>query len=415
MDFRIAEVLSMLAHSGKSGRLEVSGGAWEGRVWLESGRITAADSLGDSEVDVAVFNLTRLEGDGSFSFDVEGPENPSSEAGRSVEEVLEKAEELGHIWREVVAVLPSRQIGLDLSEELSEDEVHLSSAEWRIISAVSSTGWFGGVAERMHQGEFSLSLAVKKLIDRGMIVVNYDRAVPIAPAPADVVPRASSLQRREDDLAEPRTGSSSGHSETEESNDRASELVSVSSATTVAGSRTREPWVRSDRSGVHEPAQDLSAPEMSVAREAERSPISSGPGKGVWSLPVAPRSASSQRPPAPLVDPSTVDDDLRAAVVLHKKDAEAQADLFVEPASAADANEAVELLLRRHGDTGSTLDRADERDVEEPEGEMEPALGEDSSEAEEESRDGEASRSGRPSGGGRMADRNALMRELRDL
>ncbi|MGH9103242.1 MAG: DUF4388 domain-containing protein, partial [Acidimicrobiales bacterium] len=175
VDFTIGEVLAMIAASRKTGLLAVTGGSWDGRVWFEGGGIVAADSLGDSDVDIAVFNISRLRGPAGFGFEISSDLPPQGGNPRPVEEVLARAEDLGHLWREVVATLPSRQVGLELSTQLRDAEVTLSAAEWELVTAVAGTGWLGGVAGLLSQGEFSLSLAVKGLVDRGLVVVRPDR------------------------------------------------------------------------------------------------------------------------------------------------------------------------------------------------------------------------------------------------
>jgi hypothetical protein len=135
--FALPDVLRLLAGTGKSGRLEVSGPSGWGEVVLSEGTITSgaveraphATDAGD-----VVFEMLRFDG-GSFTFDeVDGA---GGAEGTDVDEAIEAAQALVVEWAEVETVVPSMDAWLGLHPELQASSIHLSAEQWRAIVAIA--------------------------------------------------------------------------------------------------------------------------------------------------------------------------------------------------------------------------------------------------------------------------------------
>ena len=80
--FAIADVLRLLAATNKSGRLQVQGVSRAGTVWVDSGKVLAAESPNTpherATADV-VFQLLRIDR-GSFRFELDRAPGPAGRA-----------------------------------------------------------------------------------------------------------------------------------------------------------------------------------------------------------------------------------------------------------------------------------------------------------------------------------------------
>jgi hypothetical protein len=131
--FALPDVLALLASTAKDGELHVTGGASDGRVWLEGGRIVAADTGTSTDVvDVLVGLLRQEAGEFAFHADERAP-RPGSPV--EVAAVLEQAGARVGEWQEVEGVLPSETAVLTLVPE-APGAVRLSKDQWAAVVAV---------------------------------------------------------------------------------------------------------------------------------------------------------------------------------------------------------------------------------------------------------------------------------------
>ena len=117
--FPLADVLSLLAATAKSGRLEVQAATGTGELWLRRGNLIGGAASASPHVeqpDEVVYELLRL-GGGLFHFDDievddEGPEMSATDA-------ITRAEALVAEWSAIESVVPSVWSSLALRAELS--------------------------------------------------------------------------------------------------------------------------------------------------------------------------------------------------------------------------------------------------------------------------------------------------------
>ena len=108
----LLDVLRLLAATNKSGRLQVQGVSRAGTVWVDSGKVLAAESPNTPhERDMAdvVFQLLRIDR-GSFRFELDrAPAQPGDPV--EIETALNDAEGMLGEWRELEHVVPSVEEG----------------------------------------------------------------------------------------------------------------------------------------------------------------------------------------------------------------------------------------------------------------------------------------------------------------
>ncbi len=192
--FSLPDVLRLLATTSKTGRLRIEGDRGQGSVWLTGGGIVDADAdraIDGTPTDEVIFELLRF-GSGSFAFD--GDDKPTQATDpEEVDAVLRRANSLLSEWSELETVVPSLEHEVNLSNDLSVDEVTINADRWRSLVAVASGRTVGELATSLRLTELGVSRAVRDLVDLGVAEVDS----PGTTEPAQRPPAASrDLPRR---------------------------------------------------------------------------------------------------------------------------------------------------------------------------------------------------------------------------
>jgi hypothetical protein len=183
--FALADVLRLLASTGKTGRLALDGDRGRGEVVVVDGGVTGVDL-----VDVArsgagpeegLFELLRFEiADFVFEADdaVRGGEHHGS---WPVDGLLDQAERLLAEWREIESVVPSGRAWLTLRPSLHGDHITIGADTWPVLVAVGSGTAAAALAEALSATELAVGRQVRALVELGALEVAPE--APLAPAP----------------------------------------------------------------------------------------------------------------------------------------------------------------------------------------------------------------------------------------
>ncbi len=184
--FAIADVLRLLAATSKSGRLHVQGASRAGTVWVDGGRILAAESPSTPHVEGPVdvlFQLLRF-GRGSFRFELDKqPAKPGEPL--EIDSALGDAESMLAEWRELEANIPGPDAWVQLAGSLREPSVTLEAEEWTTLVAVSGGRTVAQIGDVLETGELKTARALARLLELSLIGVS-------AKAPAGAVRSISS-------------------------------------------------------------------------------------------------------------------------------------------------------------------------------------------------------------------------------
>src|SRR3954447_23240696 len=174
-DLALPDVLGLLASTRKSGQLHVNGEGGDGRIWMDDGKVVAADAgVGGDAVDT-LFELLQLS-EGSFVF-AAGVSPASPDVPRAVEPLLAEATARIEEWREVAAVVPSLETRVTLVPEAPTSPVIIEADQWQVLVAAADGGTVGAVAQALDLGRFAACRSVKGVVDAGLLRVVTEDAV----------------------------------------------------------------------------------------------------------------------------------------------------------------------------------------------------------------------------------------------
>ena len=182
--FAIADVLRLLAATNKSGRLQVQGVARAGTVWVDSGKVLAAESPNtphERATAEVVFQLLRIDR-GSFRFELD---RSPAQAGEpiEIETALSEAEGMLGEWRELERLVPSVDARVSLRSELGEQSVTVSAEQWKTIGAVGGGRTVSALGDALGSGELATVRSVSQLVDLGLVDIGVtDPDTEAAPA-----------------------------------------------------------------------------------------------------------------------------------------------------------------------------------------------------------------------------------------
>jgi Domain of unknown function (DUF4388) len=231
--FGLADILRMLAATGKRGGLLLRRDGAEGGVWLADGAVAwaaarsgpaplarrlfgrgavapealaaavrqagtagsltaalldaeaiAADRLGEvaaEHVADELFDLARWS-DGSFRFEPDAAPPEALDPPLPVEEALAETERRLAAWPEIVGRVPgpSARLALPLGPPVDAGKVAVDADEWRFLAAVGGSRTVTALVDEAGQGEFRTCQALAAMVERGLLVV-ADEATGAAP------------------------------------------------------------------------------------------------------------------------------------------------------------------------------------------------------------------------------------------
>ncbi|HYI60838.1 MAG TPA: DUF4388 domain-containing protein [Acidimicrobiales bacterium] len=185
--FALADLVRLLATTTKTGELSIDGDRGSGRLWFVDGDLVGGDPGG---AESALFALLRLT-DGTFRFEPDGGPDEPVEALDALD-VLAGAEARLEAWRPVEALVPTPDVTLQLRAELDTDEVAIGRATWRQLMAIVPRTTARDFAAALGFDEVGAALALKDLVDLGLVEVGpAERDEPDDAPAAEVEPVAA--------------------------------------------------------------------------------------------------------------------------------------------------------------------------------------------------------------------------------
>ncbi|MFQ5557420.1 MAG: DUF4388 domain-containing protein [Acidimicrobiales bacterium] len=187
--FALPDVLRLLATTGKTGRLRVTGDRGSGSVWVEDGAVVATElttttDLRPGAADV-VFGLLRFSA-GSFTFEADA-RAVNAGAPIELEAVLSTAENMLTEWRAIEEVVPSLDVYAVLRPELANGDVMIDSDRWRCVAAIGSGVTAATLARLLELSEMDACRLLKELIELGLVELSdppVDQSLSVAMAGA---------------------------------------------------------------------------------------------------------------------------------------------------------------------------------------------------------------------------------------
>lgn len=165
--FPLADVLALLASTGNTGALEVTGGGSTGRLFVGDGAVVAAEAGRLRAPVEVVVELLGLE-DGEFVFE---PDEVADHPGPpvTVPSLLSDVRARLDEWHAIEAVLPSVDHVLVLASRAPGDAVVLSAEQWRAVAAIADGGPLGLLLGRLAADDLDALRLVKGLVELGLL------------------------------------------------------------------------------------------------------------------------------------------------------------------------------------------------------------------------------------------------------
>lgn len=198
--FPLTDVLQLLSSSARSGWLLVEGDRGRAALHIEQGSVVGGLGAGAVQSGAAPTDAVQLVtevlrfSDGSFVF---GPDDPGPVGASVAVDPLElmgciaAADELLGHWRQLDAVVPSGAHRIDLPEDLPEESVVLTRAEWPLLVAAGHGLAVRDTAAWLGMSELDCVTSIAGLVERGVLRVIEPAVIdPVVIEPAVIEPAA---------------------------------------------------------------------------------------------------------------------------------------------------------------------------------------------------------------------------------
>lgn len=188
--FDFAEVLGVLSQKQQTGKLRLHSGPASVDLYLAEGRLVHAESVDHgspprvattrSRLEEACFDVLRWD-HGSFEFHPGASPQAPRGLDASVESVLEGARRRLEVWGRVESIIPSMDVQPRLARELQSREVVIDQQSWRVLAAVDGRRTVAALARILSVSAFELCQLLSRMVNDGLIEVNHQPKVAIAP------------------------------------------------------------------------------------------------------------------------------------------------------------------------------------------------------------------------------------------
>jgi hypothetical protein len=162
----LLDILKMLSSGNRSGRLDIHQGSKSGEIYLQNGSLVHAVT-GVQIGEKGVYTLLGwLEGDFSFTPDIDAPEQSISLATEQI--LLEAARQAGQ-WEDIKEVLSSTEAVFNISPSGSTNTVSLKPIEWQVLAQINGERSIVEIAELLELHEFEVAKIVFSLTTAGLL------------------------------------------------------------------------------------------------------------------------------------------------------------------------------------------------------------------------------------------------------
>jgi hypothetical protein len=179
----LADIVQLVAVSGKTGMFSMSRASEKGYVYLQNGQITHA-KLGDVEGEDAVYALA-LWSQGSFQFSP-GVESEARTISRSNTNLLLEAARRSDEWKILSKKIPGTDsVPVLVSRDGASGPVTLTPLEWKVVTKTDGQRSIEDIARDLRLSSFDVAKTLYGLVTAELVEISKARTPPpAAPTPA---------------------------------------------------------------------------------------------------------------------------------------------------------------------------------------------------------------------------------------
>ena len=168
-EFPLETILQLLAHTRKTGRLEVRSDHERSMLGFDDGRLASATSEEESG-DLAL-GATFAIASARFEF-VPMDDAPEANLTGSLDELLDRAAETRDRIAVIRGLVPDERARFKLSDRATrQDEIRLTPEEWRALLAINGERDVAAIAERLRMRRLPTMVVLADLIEGGLVDV----------------------------------------------------------------------------------------------------------------------------------------------------------------------------------------------------------------------------------------------------
>jgi DNA-binding MarR family transcriptional regulator len=166
--FKVIDILKLLASEGKSGGLHLQKGKEKGEIYVDKGALYHAickDGVGEEAI-FAILTWTE----GNFNFT---PNTVSDERtiDKDTPSLLKEAMKQLDEWQHILEIIPSQDLVFKLSSKRAPDEVRLKHDSWSVLSQIDGKKTVRDISDELKITEHDTARILYQLFSSGLIEV----------------------------------------------------------------------------------------------------------------------------------------------------------------------------------------------------------------------------------------------------
>jgi hypothetical protein len=175
----LADIVQLVAVSGKTGMFSLTRASEKGYVYLQNGQITHA-KLGDQEGDDAIYALA-LWSHGTFQFSP-GVESDAHTITRSNTNLLLEAARRSDEWKILSRKIPATDsVPVLVARDGATGPVTLTPLEWKVVTRTDGQRSIEEIARSLKSSSFDVAKTLYGLVTAELVEIAKSRAAATAP------------------------------------------------------------------------------------------------------------------------------------------------------------------------------------------------------------------------------------------
>jgi hypothetical protein len=163
---RLLDILNLLIHEGKTGRVTVKKGGTVGEIFVEQGRIIHGTAGSASGEDAVYLMMTWMIGKFSYTPDVL-PDSRS--VATPTEQLLSQGVQQVQEWDRIRKAIPSTETAFRLSSRHNTEDIVLKSEDWNTLICLDGVKTMAEIARELKISEIETAKKLYRLLSAKLI------------------------------------------------------------------------------------------------------------------------------------------------------------------------------------------------------------------------------------------------------
>jgi len=167
----IKELIGLVEDLKATGKLVIKNAFLVLVIYFKNGKpVNSEGDKGPVETMERIIGLEK----GSFEFE-KMDDVPTSQSPENLSKVVSRIDEIKDQWKKIKSRFPTQNIIVDISQSKNDNEIKMSSDEWRILSSIREPLYLSELVKISPFGELKTLSVISSLDEKKLIILTLEK------------------------------------------------------------------------------------------------------------------------------------------------------------------------------------------------------------------------------------------------